>query len=243
MIVGRPPCALVPRHRPEPRGARARLAAVPALVGLVSVFGCGRAPDAPVRTPAATGHGCLGHAEPRPGGGWYPVHGGELSSGSEGPGTSRQDSTPALDRLTGLARAALPAGFAPTHALEIQHGQCVWSRGVELVDPSSGRVALFWEQLRAPRSRDEPHVGPIDWEERADGGAIRTDAAFPDYQAVRVVLGDGRVLGITALGARAHSTAGWPTTQALRPGPLDAAPLTADQLRPLADRLVRADQR
>ena len=102
---------------------------------------------------------------------------------------------------------------------------------------------LVWEQLTAPRSRGAAYrVGPMDWEDRPDGGAVGTDAANQDYQAVTLVVGDGQVLRASALGARSHSTSGWPTTTAPPPGPLDPAPLTVDQLRPLVERLAAADQ-
>jgi len=203
----------------------------------------GPASPAADSTPGGPGPGCLGHPASPPSGGWFPARGGVRPPGDAEPGTTSADSSPTLTRLSEAARAALPSGYLAMSTTEVRMGPCVRARYVRLSAPGGGKVVLDWEQLGAPRSRDAAyHVGSITWEDRADGGAWGTDQAYPDYQSVTLVIGDGRMLRISALGARSHTTSGWPTTRPLPPGPLDPAPLTAAQLRPLAEQLDPADQ-
>ena len=188
--------------------------------------------------------GCLGRPRTRPLGGWFPERGGTSPPGDAfGPGMTSTDSSPTLTRLADEALSSLPSGYRAQAATEVRSGSCVATRIVRLSAPDGGTVVFVWEQLSQPRSRGAAYrVGPVNWEDRPDGGAVGTDAANPDYQAVTVVLGDGRMLRASAFGARSHSTSGWPTTTAPPPGPLDPAPLTESQLRPLAEKLAAVDQ-
>ena len=156
------------------------------------------------------------------------------------------DANAALPRLSAEAGAALPAGFTATSAHELLTRSCVLKRVLTFTSPGRGRVVFAWEQLASARSRHRAlYEFENRWEDRADGGVVGVEAPMVDYQAVRVVVGDGRMLRVSARGT-SYRSSGWPTTKPPstgQPMPRSPAPLSVDQLRPIAERLATADQR